>query len=868
MKKTINEELITNLFDYDLVVPTQEDFEQLSAAFIDVTQNGDRCSYINTPAYIQTLAMARQDKQYRIVRILITAVLLKWEAAKELFLQQCIKLGYTKDEIKQIIHIVLINNKSTIGALYDKYSSDMTLDSDADNDSSQTANSTNTAANATTPATSSTTTNNITIENTAGSGVYRIICYDAQYNPPARRSWIVGKKDLNNATYHVALRERADPEWSCQPIFDSVDQAKNFIQQIIALKPTKSDMSKFKYKITDNFSYASRVMLDNPVPINTICGPCYISRNSRYCKESLKEFVEKHRELNPKLWDNEKLKPEVAEKINLIVNEFLESLAEDEISIKVKDIVIIGSNCSYNYTKDSDLDVHIIAEHIDAPENLYDKIYSSYRSIFNKKLDIEFYDIPVELYVESEDTPTVSNGCYSVLNKTWIKKPTLTAIPEIDKDAFNKELKIWEDRYSNIIKSSEQKLKENWQKKPDITNYEYATSAFDIKDCLFKYYVQVLTSGKYAGAEWGQSIEGIPVKMDGLTVTFVTYDYDNPKFKKAVIHNPEEGYKYSYIIRREVRDISQEDISDPNGYYGKLLTFAKNNLTNIEPITENLKEELHTPQIDDIESFIDDIYELRKAGLQTTGEYGIENLVFKEIRNKGYLDNLRDLRCQLTEKELSLESLKESWMDTEDMIAELEATGHHYKWEKYTPAQIYRIYEWALAEEKNRAVSKKAQEEIAEIEKEVASQPKRKKCQQCGYDLNDNNECPICDLGDTDLLDEELGAVKVRFECPEFGNEQEETLNKGFDVRKINEIKNELSKIAHSQAVVQNNGLFNIYNIKESDIYCIMSQIRKLDYIDWVQESAGKYDFSIIGMPGRLQPRYHNIYGKIKEEHN
>lgn len=761
MKKTINEGLITKLFEYDSVVPTQADFEWLSNAFIDVIQNGDRCSCTSNPVWIKTIVMGKQNRQYRIVRLLITAVLLKWEAAKNLFLQQCIKLGYTQEEIKQIIQVVLIQNKTEIGALYDKYCSGMTvdsdmIDSDSDNDSSQTANSTNTAANATTPATSSTATNNnITIEkNTTGLGVYRIICYDAGCNPPARRSWIVGKKNPNNATYHVGLREFSDPEWACQPTFNSVKQAKNFIQQIMTLKITKSDTSKFKYKITDNFSDASRVMLTDPVPINTVCGPCYISRNSRYCKESLKEFVEKHRELNPKLWDNEKLKSEVAEKINLIVNEFLEGLAEDEISIKVKDIVIIGSNCSYNYTKDSDLDVHIITEHIDAPENLYDKIYSSYRSIFNKKLDIEFYDIPVELYVESEDIPTVSNGCYSVLNKTWIKKPTLAAIPEIDKDTFNKELKIWEDRYSNIIKSGEQKLKENWQKKPDITN------------------------------------------------------------------------------------------------------------------SENLKEELHTPQIDDIESFIDDIYELRKTGLQTTGEYGIENLVFKEIRNKGYLDNLKDLRCQLAGKELSLESLKESWMDTEDMIAELEATGHHYKWEKYTPAQIYRIYEWALAKEKNGVVSKKAQEEIAEIEKELASQPKRKKCQQCGYDLNDNNECPICDLGDTDLLDEELGSVKVRFECPECENKQEETLNEGFDVRKINEIKNELSKIAHSQAVVQNNGLFNIYNIKESDIYCIMSQIRRLDYIDWVQESAGKYDFSIIGMPGRLQPRYHNIYGKIKEEHN
>jgi predicted nucleotidyltransferase len=113
------------------------------------------------------------------------------------------------------------------------------------------------------------------------------------------------------------------------------------------------------------------------------------------------------------------LKPEVVEKINEIVDTFLDSLAEDNIKIDVEDIILVGSNVSYNYTKDSDLDIHILAnlDNLECPDNLYPLLYSAYKSLFNKKMDINFYGIPVEVYVETDDTPLRSNGIYSVKNK-------------------------------------------------------------------------------------------------------------------------------------------------------------------------------------------------------------------------------------------------------------------------------------------------------------------------------------------------------------------------------------------------------------------------------------------------------------------
>ena len=63
---------------------------------------------------------------------------------------------------------------------------------------------------------------------------------------------------------------------------------------------------------------------------------------------------------------------------------------------------------------------------------------------------------------------------------------------------------------------------------------------------------------------------------------------------------------------------------------------------------------IEEPTIEKIDKFLDDIYYLRKTSIADGGEYAIGNLVFKECRNLGYLDYLRELKNELKSKELSL----------------------------------------------------------------------------------------------------------------------------------------------------------------------------------------------------------------------
>jgi len=76
--------------------------------------------------------------------------------------------------------------------------------------------------------------------------------------------------------------------------------------------------------------------------------------------------------------------------------------------------------------------------------------------------------------------------------------------------------------------------------------------------------------------------------------------------------------------------------------------------------------------------------------------------------------------------------------------------------------------------------------------------------------------------------------------------------------------RDELSRIAFNQAIIFDSGLFKIYNVKEDDVNRIINQIRDLDYIEWVNKNAGRYDFGKVAMFGQPQARYYEITGQIK----
>lgn len=67
------------------------------------------------------------------------------------------------------------------------------------------------------------------------------------------------------------------------------------------------------------------------------------------------------------------------------------------------------------------------------------------------------------------------------------------------------------------------------------------------------------------------------------------------------------------------------------------------------------KEALTHNDKDKLNKIKENISKMRKAGLEKTGEWSIENLVFKALRNNGMLDTITNKIHELEDQELSLE---------------------------------------------------------------------------------------------------------------------------------------------------------------------------------------------------------------------
>ena len=167
-----------------------------------------------------------------------------------------------------------------------------------------------------------------------------------------------------------------------------------------------------------------------PYDLDKIELPKYKLKNEN--NESLNEVLTvAHDELNPAIWDNGMLKPEIKEKILALVEEFQSTL---DVPLHVLDIEIVGSNASYNYTDKSDVDVHIITNFDDYgyPQEFIQAAMNSFKANFNKAYDVDYKGFNVELYVENVNSTPTTNGVYSVIQDKWIKEPQKLEAIEVE----------------------------------------------------------------------------------------------------------------------------------------------------------------------------------------------------------------------------------------------------------------------------------------------------------------------------------------------------------------------------------------------------------------------------------------------------
>lgn len=137
----------------------------------------------------------------------------------------------------------------------------------------------------------------------------------------------------------------------------------------------------------------------------------------------LSDAITFHDELNPKLWNGMKLRPEVKKQLKIIADDFMDELGIS--GVDVVDVTVSGSNAAYSYTPHSDLDLHILVDMSDMPnDEVYKELFTAKKNIYNDSHDIKIHGVPIEVYVQDASEPVVSLGEYSIKDDDWIKLPT------------------------------------------------------------------------------------------------------------------------------------------------------------------------------------------------------------------------------------------------------------------------------------------------------------------------------------------------------------------------------------------------------------------------------------------------------------
>jgi hypothetical protein len=131
---------------------------------------------------------------------------------------------------------------------------------------------------------------------------------------------------------------------------------------------------------------------------------------------SAQPFVH-HDTLNPLLWQDLQLLPDVRRKLLQIAEHFTKFLNVPDMQIE--DITISGSNASFGYSEFSDVDLHLVVK--DAAEQ--EELFNAKKNQYNSTYSITVHDIPVELYVQDSDQTHHSAGIYSLTKNRWIKQP-------------------------------------------------------------------------------------------------------------------------------------------------------------------------------------------------------------------------------------------------------------------------------------------------------------------------------------------------------------------------------------------------------------------------------------------------------------
>lgn len=150
------------------------------------------------------------------------------------------------------------------------------------------------------------------------------------------------------------------------------------------------------------------------------------------------EFRIYNKTLCPDLWDaNQHLDPEVRQHLLQMAYDFYE---KTDFKAPVLDVYFMGSSANYNWTPDSDVDVHVLIDlkQLQMPEETAESATHAASSLWNTEHDVMVKGHQVEMNIQPiEDAKPHVTGIYSLVKDLWVRKPVRQNI-NVDKPSILK----------------------------------------------------------------------------------------------------------------------------------------------------------------------------------------------------------------------------------------------------------------------------------------------------------------------------------------------------------------------------------------------------------------------------------------------
>jgi len=133
------------------------------------------------------------------------------------------------------------------------------------------------------------------------------------------------------------------------------------------------------------------------------------------------------------------------------------------------------------------------------------------------------------------------------------------------------------------------------------------------------------------------------IKIYGFPVELFAKNAEEERESKAI---------YSLLQNKWIKKPSKKNVNIDSEAIQMKAADLMNKIDDVENIKDNTKK------FKDAEALKDKIKNMRKASLEAGGEYSTENLVFKTLRNNGYLEKLGNIKTSAFDKQMSLNENK------------------------------------------------------------------------------------------------------------------------------------------------------------------------------------------------------------------